>query len=238
MNPRRWDSPARRVPVCWGRGKSEAFGKQKETSPVAVPGGEGSSHGRVCPLQASDKRKALEETMALSTQSLASVTYQVSSLATAFLRLLDLQAAQLRQVEADIACVAQVGPSSVWWALGKGLWAAPRGWRPSPCSGNAEPSPGVGRGFPSAAGIGLWGVFPPHTQIPAEGTTHAGGSEHWPGCHTVPLPGLVLPELGDTDAGSRGHPASSWSLFSHRRGRDPGVTLEAAGKQLRGLRSL
>ncbi|NXR25039.1 ABI3 protein, partial [Cinclus mexicanus] len=58
-------------------------------------------------LQASDKRKALEETMALSTQSLASVTYQVSSLATAFLRLLDLQAAQLRQVEADITCVAQ-----------------------------------------------------------------------------------------------------------------------------------
>ncbi|XP_053821066.1 ABI gene family member 3 isoform X1 [Vidua chalybeata] len=58
-------------------------------------------------LQAGDKRKALEETMALSTQSLASVTYQVSSLATAFLRLLDLQAAQLRQVEADITCVAQ-----------------------------------------------------------------------------------------------------------------------------------
>ncbi|NXO65842.1 ABI3 protein, partial [Phainopepla nitens] len=58
-------------------------------------------------LQASDKRKALEETMALSTQSLASVTYQVSSLATAFLRLLDLQAAQLRQLEADVTCVAQ-----------------------------------------------------------------------------------------------------------------------------------
>ncbi|KAJ7426555.1 ABI protein family member 3 [Willisornis vidua] len=58
-------------------------------------------------LQASDKRKALEETMALSTQSLASVTYQVSSLATAFLRLLDLQAAQLRKVEADVTCVAQ-----------------------------------------------------------------------------------------------------------------------------------
>ncbi|NXV96244.1 ABI3 protein, partial [Calonectris borealis] len=58
-------------------------------------------------LQASDKRKALEETMALSTQSLASVTYQVSSLATAFLRLLDLQAAELRKVEADVGCVAQ-----------------------------------------------------------------------------------------------------------------------------------
>ncbi|KAM6107851.1 ABI gene family member 3 [Pterocles gutturalis] len=58
-------------------------------------------------LQASDKRKALEETMALSTQSLASVTYQVNSLATAILRLLDLQAAELRKVEADISCVAQ-----------------------------------------------------------------------------------------------------------------------------------
>ncbi|XP_042643321.1 ABI gene family member 3 [Tyto alba] len=58
-------------------------------------------------LQASDKRKALEETMALSTQSLASVTYQVSSLATTFLRLLDLQAAELRKVEADISIVAQ-----------------------------------------------------------------------------------------------------------------------------------
>ncbi|NXE12949.1 ABI3 protein, partial [Lophotis ruficrista] len=58
-------------------------------------------------LQASDKRKALEETMALSTQSLASVTYQVSNLATAFLRLLDLQAAELRKVEADVSCVAQ-----------------------------------------------------------------------------------------------------------------------------------
>ncbi|NXG57585.1 ABI3 protein, partial [Hemiprocne comata] len=58
-------------------------------------------------LQASDKRKALEETMALSTQSLASVTYQVSSLATAFLRLLDLQVAQLRKVEAEVSCMAQ-----------------------------------------------------------------------------------------------------------------------------------
>nr|XP_041577520.1 ABI gene family member 3 [Taeniopygia guttata] len=58
-------------------------------------------------LQAGDKRKALEETMALSTQSLASVTYQVSSVATAFLRLLELLAAQLRRVESDIACVAQ-----------------------------------------------------------------------------------------------------------------------------------
>ncbi|XP_064589919.1 ABI gene family member 3 [Zonotrichia leucophrys gambelii] len=58
-------------------------------------------------LQAGDKRRALQETMALSTQSLASVTYQVSSLARAFLRLMDLQAAQLRQLEADVTCVAQ-----------------------------------------------------------------------------------------------------------------------------------
>ncbi|XP_058713810.1 ABI gene family member 3 isoform X2 [Poecile atricapillus] len=58
-------------------------------------------------LQAGDKRKALEETMALSTQALASVTSQLRSLATAFLRLLELQAARLRRLEADITCVAQ-----------------------------------------------------------------------------------------------------------------------------------
>ncbi|XP_025927614.1 ABI gene family member 3 [Apteryx rowi] len=59
-------------------------------------------------LQASDKRKALEETMAYSTQSLASVTYQISNLATSFLKMLDLQAAELRKVEANVSCVAQM----------------------------------------------------------------------------------------------------------------------------------
>uniref|UniRef100_A0A8B9VGH2 ABI gene family member 3 n=2 Tax=Anas TaxID=8835 RepID=A0A8B9VGH2_9AVES len=58
-------------------------------------------------VQASDKQKALEETMAFSTQSLASVAYQVSSLATTLLQLLDLQVAELRKVEANISCVAQ-----------------------------------------------------------------------------------------------------------------------------------
>ncbi|OXB63602.1 hypothetical protein ASZ78_008917 [Callipepla squamata] len=58
-------------------------------------------------LQASDKRKALEETMAFSTQSLASVAYQVSSLATTFLQLLDLQTAELQKLEASVSCVAQ-----------------------------------------------------------------------------------------------------------------------------------
>lgn len=58
--------------------------------------------------------------MALSTQSLASVTYQVSSLASAFLRLLDLQAAELRQLEAAVGCVAQVGPR------GSGRWEGVR----------------------------------------------------------------------------------------------------------------
>ncbi|NXS60056.1 ABI3 protein, partial [Brachypteracias leptosomus] len=79
---------------------------------VKLEGSDGCTGGAhptswVSPLQASDKRKALEETMALSIQSLASVTYQVSSLATAFLGLLDLQAAELRKVEAEVNCVAQ-----------------------------------------------------------------------------------------------------------------------------------
>ncbi|NXK47208.1 ABI3 protein, partial [Chauna torquata] len=58
-------------------------------------------------VQASDKQKALKETMAFSTQSLASTAYQVSSLATTFLQLLDLHAAELQKVEANISCVAQ-----------------------------------------------------------------------------------------------------------------------------------
>lgn len=71
------------------------------------------SSSRLCfTLQASDKRKALEETMAFSTQSLASVAYQVSRLATTFLQLLDLQAAELQKLEANVSCVAQVGPTS------------------------------------------------------------------------------------------------------------------------------
>ncbi|XP_075767365.1 ABI gene family member 3 isoform X1 [Pelodiscus sinensis] len=59
-------------------------------------------------LQATDKRRALEETMAYSTQSLASVAYQVSNLAGKVLQLLDLQASELRQVEASVCCLAQV----------------------------------------------------------------------------------------------------------------------------------
>ncbi|XP_068834483.1 ABI gene family member 3 isoform X2 [Capricornis sumatraensis] len=51
-------------------------------------------------VQATDKRKALEETMAFTTQALASVAYQVGNLAGHTLRMLDLQAAALRQVEA------------------------------------------------------------------------------------------------------------------------------------------
>ncbi|XP_019379194.1 PREDICTED: ABI gene family member 3 [Gavialis gangeticus] len=59
-------------------------------------------------MQAEDKRKALEETMAYSAQSLASVAYQISNLASKVLKMLDLQAAELRQVEASICSTAQM----------------------------------------------------------------------------------------------------------------------------------
>ncbi|XP_055476325.1 ABI gene family member 3 isoform X1 [Psammomys obesus] len=58
-------------------------------------------------LQATDKRKALEETMAFTTQALASVAYQVGNLAGHTLRMLDLQGAALRQVEARISTLGQ-----------------------------------------------------------------------------------------------------------------------------------
>ncbi|XP_048970745.1 ABI gene family member 3 isoform X3 [Canis lupus baileyi] len=58
-------------------------------------------------VQATDKRKALEETMAFTTQALASVAYQVGNLAGHTLRMLDLQAASLRQVEARVNTLGQ-----------------------------------------------------------------------------------------------------------------------------------
>uniref|UniRef100_A0A8D2IQX2 ABI gene family member 3 n=1 Tax=Varanus komodoensis TaxID=61221 RepID=A0A8D2IQX2_VARKO len=57
--------------------------------------------------QAQDKRKALEKTMDFTTQSLASVAYQISSLASGILQMLDLQANEVRQVEASVCSIAQ-----------------------------------------------------------------------------------------------------------------------------------
>ncbi|XP_074979666.1 ABI gene family member 3 isoform X2 [Caretta caretta] len=59
-------------------------------------------------MQATDKRKALEETMAYSAQSLASVAYQISNLASNVLQMLDLHATELHRVEANVCCIAQM----------------------------------------------------------------------------------------------------------------------------------
>lgn len=58
--------------------------------------------------QAQDKRKALEETKAYTTQSLASVAYQINALANNVLQLLDIQASQLRRMESSINHISQV----------------------------------------------------------------------------------------------------------------------------------
>lgn len=63
---------------------------------------------KLCVFQAADKRKALEETMAFTTQALASVAYQVGNLAGHTLHMLDLQGAALRQVEARVSTLGQV----------------------------------------------------------------------------------------------------------------------------------
>ncbi|XP_029013722.1 ABI family, member 3a isoform X3 [Betta splendens] len=54
-----------------------------------------------------DSTQALEATKKFTTQSLASVTYQISSLASSVLSLLDAQTNQLRHVEASINVIAQ-----------------------------------------------------------------------------------------------------------------------------------
>ncbi|KAL0200184.1 hypothetical protein M9458_003371, partial [Cirrhinus mrigala] len=56
---------------------------------------------------AQDKRKALEETKAYTTQSLASVAYQINALANNVLQLLDIQASQLRRMESSINHISQ-----------------------------------------------------------------------------------------------------------------------------------
>nr|XP_038029760.1 abl interactor 1 isoform X2 [Anas platyrhynchos] len=61
-----------------------------------------------CPYRsAPDKRKALEETKAYTTQSLASVAYQINALANNVLQLLDIQASQLRRMESSINHISQ-----------------------------------------------------------------------------------------------------------------------------------
>lgn len=59
-------------------------------------------------MKATDKRRALEETKNFTTQSLASVAYQINTLATSMLQMLDLQATQLATMESSINHIAQV----------------------------------------------------------------------------------------------------------------------------------
>ncbi|XP_067014880.1 abl interactor 2 isoform X2 [Anabrus simplex] len=58
-------------------------------------------------FQSENKRAALEETKNYTTQSLASVAYQINTLAYNFLQLLDLQAAQLAEMESQMNHIAQ-----------------------------------------------------------------------------------------------------------------------------------
>lgn len=59
-------------------------------------------------FQAENKRYALEETKNYTTQSLASVAYQINTLAYNFLQLLHLQSSQLEEMEAQMNHIDQV----------------------------------------------------------------------------------------------------------------------------------
>ncbi|XP_074767226.1 abl interactor 2 isoform X40 [Athene noctua] len=60
-------------------------------------------------IQSADKQRALEETKAYTTQSLASVAYLINTLANNVLQMLDIQASQLRRMESSINHISQHG---------------------------------------------------------------------------------------------------------------------------------
>ncbi|GAB6032077.1 hypothetical protein CHUAL_010442 [Chamberlinius hualienensis] len=59
-------------------------------------------------FQVENKRAALEETKNYTTQSLASVAYQINTLAFNFLQMLDLQTAQLAELESNINHISEM----------------------------------------------------------------------------------------------------------------------------------
>ncbi|KAL0626651.1 Abl interactor 2 [Plecturocebus cupreus] len=59
------------------------------------------------PVGQDDKQRALEETKAYTTQSLASVAYLINTLANNVLQMLDIQASQLRRMESSINHISQ-----------------------------------------------------------------------------------------------------------------------------------
>uniref|UniRef100_UPI001CD8A969 abl interactor 2-like n=1 Tax=Solea senegalensis TaxID=28829 RepID=UPI001CD8A969 len=58
-------------------------------------------------VQSTDKQRALEETKSFTTQSLASVSYLINTLANNVLQLLDIQASQLRRMESSLNHITQ-----------------------------------------------------------------------------------------------------------------------------------
>lgn len=59
-------------------------------------------------MKADDPSQAIEEAKALAAQSLASVTYQINSLACTVLRLLDSQAMQMKDIESSVNLISLV----------------------------------------------------------------------------------------------------------------------------------
>ncbi|KAA0705636.1 Abl interactor 2 [Triplophysa tibetana] len=95
-----------------------------------------------------DTKKALEETKSFTTQSLASVAYQINSLASNVLKLLDAQTLQVRKIESSINQIGQGDntpsrPPSPFDSLGSTHcgWDSSIAFQHAPCAACLSRSP-------------------------------------------------------------------------------------------------
>ncbi|XP_076787935.1 abl interactor 2 isoform X28 [Arvicanthis niloticus] len=151
-------------------------------------------------IQSPDKQRALEETKAYTTQSLASVAYLINTLANNVLQMLDIQASQLRRMESSINHISQVSTQNMK------MGGLPRTTPPT----QKPPSPPMsGKGTLGSSGSS-GGSHPSSRSSSRENS--GSGSVGVPIAVPTPSPPSVFPAPAAGSAGTPPLPATSASV--------------------------